>query len=57
VLREYRISRGNVWNFDETGFRVSCPKGEEIYVPLDVKEVGLFLIFRALLTNKLVLLS
>jgi hypothetical protein len=48
VLREYKISRGNVWNFDETGFRVGCPKGEEIYVPLDVKEVGLFLILRAL---------
>jgi hypothetical protein len=57
VLREHKISRGNVWNFDETGFRVGCPKGEEIYVPLDVKEVGLFLILRALLTNTLVLLS
>ena len=57
VLREHKISRGNVWNFDETGFRVGCPKGEEIYVPLDVKEVGLFLILRALLTNKLVPLS
>jgi hypothetical protein len=53
VLREHRISRGNVWNFDETGFRVGCPKGEEIYVPLDVKEVGLLLllILRALLIN------
>ena len=57
MLREYRISRGNVWNFDKTGFRVGCPKGEEIYVPLDVKEEGLFLILGALLTNKLVLLS
>ena len=51
VLREYKISRGNVWNFDETGFRVGCPKGEEIYIPLDVKEVGLLLILRALLIN------
>ena len=51
VLREHKISRGNVWNFDETGFRVGCPKGEEIYIPLDVKEVGLLLILRALLIN------
>ena len=51
VLREYKISRGNVWNFDETGFRVGCPKGKEIYIPLDVKEVGLLLILRALLIN------
>ena len=57
VVKKHEISRKDIWNFDETGFRVGCPKGEEIYVPLDVKEVGLFLILRALLTNKLVLLS
>ena len=57
MLREHKISRGNVWNFDETGFRVGCPKGEVIYVPLDVKEVGLFIILRALLINKFYLVS
>ena len=33
----------DIWNFDETGFRIGCPKGEEIYVPLDVKEVSYYL--------------
>ena len=41
VLRKYNISRKDIWNFDETGFRISCPKGQEIYVPLDIKEVSL----------------
>ena len=40
MLKEYKITQNNIWNFDETGFRVGCPKGEEIYVPLDVKEVS-----------------
>jgi hypothetical protein len=43
ALKKHKITRGNVWNFDETGFRVGCPKGEEIYVPLDVKEVSYYL--------------
>jgi hypothetical protein len=40
VLKKYKISRKDIWNFDETGFRVGCPKGEEIYVPLEVREVS-----------------
>jgi hypothetical protein len=33
------IRRGKyIYNFDETGARVGCPKGEEILVPIDVKE-------------------
>jgi hypothetical protein len=40
ALRDYKISAKDIWNFDETGFRIGCPKGEEIYVPLDVKEVS-----------------
>jgi uncharacterized protein YerC len=44
AIKEYRIkSRTDIWNFDETGFRVGCPKGEEIYVPVDVKEVSYYL--------------
>jgi hypothetical protein len=40
VLQKYKISRKDIWNFDETGFRIGCPKGQEIYVPLDIKEVS-----------------
>jgi hypothetical protein len=43
VVKKHEISRKDIWNFDETGFRIGCPKGEEIYVPLDVKEVSYYL--------------
>jgi hypothetical protein len=39
IIAKYGIKRGDVHNFDETGFRVGCPKGVEVIVPLDVKEV------------------
>jgi hypothetical protein len=42
VLEEHNIQRKDLWNFDETGFRIGCPKGQEIYVPLDVKEVSYY---------------
>jgi hypothetical protein len=38
-LEKYKIVPKDIYNFDETGFRVGCPKGEEIYVPQEVKEV------------------
>jgi hypothetical protein len=40
ALEEHNIESKNIWNFDETGFRIGCPKGQEIYVPYDVKEVS-----------------
>jgi hypothetical protein len=40
VLEKHDIQRKDVWNFDETGFRIGCPKGQEIYVPYEVKEVS-----------------
>jgi phage gp46-like protein len=43
VVKKHEVSRKDIWNFDETGFRIGCPKGEEIYVPLDVKEVSYYL--------------
>jgi hypothetical protein len=43
VVKKHEISRKDIWNFDETGFRIGCPTGEEIYVPLDVKEVSYYL--------------
>jgi hypothetical protein len=39
-VKKYQVRSQDIFNFDETGFRVSCPKGEEIFVPLDVKEVS-----------------
>ena len=29
----------NVYNFDESGVRIGCPRGEEVVVPIDVKEL------------------
>jgi hypothetical protein len=38
-LAKYQIRRKNIYNFDEAGFRVGCARGEEILVPMDIKEV------------------
>ena len=32
TLKEQKISRNDIWNFDKTGFRIGCPKGQQIYV-------------------------
>jgi hypothetical protein len=38
-LKARKIRKGKyVYNFDETGARVGCPKGEEILAPVEVKE-------------------
>jgi hypothetical protein len=39
ALKDNKISQKDIWNFDESGFRVGCPKGEVIYVPPDVKRL------------------
>ena len=38
-LKEYKIQWKNIHNFDETGFRVGCPRGIKVIVPIDIKEV------------------
>jgi hypothetical protein len=40
VLQKYKFSRGDIWNFDKTGFRAGCAKRQEIYMPLEAKEVS-----------------
>ena len=40
MLQKHNIHRKDIWNFDETGFRIGCPKGQEIYVSEDVKELS-----------------
>lgn len=39
TLRKFKIKKKNIYNFDEAGFRVGCARGEEILVPLDIREV------------------
>ena len=34
-------SRKNIFNFDETGFRIGCIKGHDLLVPDDIIEVGI----------------
>jgi hypothetical protein len=43
TIKEHNILPGNLWNFDETGFRVGCPKGEDVVVPIEVTEVHIAL--------------
>ena len=38
-LARYQIKKKNIYNFDEAGFRVGCARGQEILVPLDIREV------------------
>jgi hypothetical protein len=38
ILRELKIQRRNLINFDETGFRIDCSKEQEIIVSDDVQE-------------------
>jgi len=51
VVDKYHVQKQDIFNFDETGFRVGCPRGEEIYVPLDVKEVRFIYFISNLLIN------
>jgi hypothetical protein len=51
VVDKYHVEKQYIFNFDETGFRVGCPRGEEIYVPLDVKEVRFIYFISNLLIN------
>jgi hypothetical protein len=39
TIRRYNITRGDIWNFDEAGFRVGCTKGQKVMVPVDIREV------------------
>jgi hypothetical protein len=39
TLKEDKIKRKNIVNFNEVGFRVGCAKGQWILVPLDILEV------------------
>ena len=41
TIAEMGIQRRNILNFDETGFRVGCPKGQYLLVPKDVAEVSI----------------
>jgi hypothetical protein len=56
TISEREIKRQDIINFDETGFRIGCPKGQTLLVPLDVKEVSPFSIVTIILTL-IVLLS
>jgi hypothetical protein len=40
TLAKYKIHKGKrILNIDETGARVACPKGEEVVVPIQCKEL------------------
>jgi len=40
TLDKYNIRKSrNIWNMDESGARVGCPNGEEVIVPIEVKEL------------------
>src|SRR5947209_11716765 len=40
MLAKRKIKKGrNIYNFDESGVQIGCPKGEEVVVPIEVKEL------------------
>jgi len=40
MLVEYSVTKGkNILNMDESGVRVGCPLGEDVIVPIDIKEL------------------
>jgi hypothetical protein len=39
IKQEHSIKSHNMYNFDETGFRVACPSGVDVYVPEQIDEV------------------
>jgi hypothetical protein len=52
TIEEMGIQKKNILNFDETGFRIGCPKGQTLLVPEDVLEVRTIL-FNNRVTNLL----
>jgi hypothetical protein len=52
TIERLQIQRRNILNFDETGFRIGCPKGQTLLVPEDVLEVRTIL-FNKIVTNRL----
>jgi hypothetical protein len=48
TLVKYSIRKGkNIHNIDESGVRVGCPKGEEVIIPIEIKEM-----YTSLLENR-----
>jgi hypothetical protein len=43
AVQKYNIERKNCFNFDETRFRIGCPRGVEVLVPINIKEVYILL--------------
>jgi hypothetical protein len=39
TITKYQIKARNIHNFDKTRFQVDCPKGVEVIVPMDIKEL------------------
>lgn len=37
---EYDIKKKNIINFDKAGFRIGCPRGQQLLVPTDIQEVS-----------------
>lgn len=48
TIKELQIQKRNILNFDETGFRIGCPKGQTLLVPVDVTEVSISSFIRTL---------
>ncbi|KFY92000.1 hypothetical protein V500_04359 [Pseudogymnoascus sp. VKM F-4518 (FW-2643)] len=39
AITTYKIDCSKIHKLDESGFRVGCPKGQEVIIPLDIKEL------------------
>ncbi|RFU26004.1 hypothetical protein B7463_g10337, partial [Scytalidium lignicola] len=39
AIKKYDIQKHNLYNFDKSGFRIGCPKGVEVLVPIELTEL------------------
>src|SRR5436305_8781398 len=52
TIEEHQIKPKDIHNFDETGFWVGCPPGEEVIVPTHITEVSIIILVLLNITNK-----
>jgi len=39
LIKKYNIRPQDLWNFDESSFRLACPTSEDVWVPKEINKV------------------
>lgn len=56
VIFHYKFKKSQIYNFDEAGFRVRCPRGHRLIVPEHIKEVYILSTLYSITNSIIVLL-